>query len=389
MGALNKIIILLRTDDDFQSSFKTLLELARSPFVKNIIGDTVDIDQVELIVQSLLTDDVSSVSSKLTVRECIFIFFAIFQTVANVIQTIVNILECFSVDRFVSVPSEVEMERLAYELNEKKLFYSGIFFNNVSRVTDKEYSYKLRMDVDNIPITLENRNRFWFPGPSASFELDMKYHRGFIQLQYAIDRAIIKTIRHHETLRLNEERAEMTTIMADYEYSSENSAEVSNSTQSDVVVVTTMSPEPINETATERNINNINISTLNIQTFSGHGSEDFLNFKNDGGSIHDGDSQFRRKRSALDILDFDIFGDSDAVEGEEFHFDEFEMYTKQFPYPKYKKDTYVTGIYLAQAIQMTFFFALIVQVSAAVRQRIWTKESGNSTVNEQFKLYCT
>lgn len=298
---------------------------------------------------------------------------------ANVVETISNLLECFSIDRFVSVPSEAEMERLAYELNERKMFYSGIFFNNVSRVTEKEYSYKIRMDVDNIPITLENRNRFWFPGPSASFELDMKYHRGFIQLQYALDRAIIKTIRHHETVRLNKERAEMTTIMADYEYSAENSGE-GDSTLSNVAVVTTGQPEPIN--ATERNINNINISSLDIRAFEGDGSDDFLNFKNDGGSIHNGEREIRRKRSALDILDFDIFGDSDATaEGEEFHIDEFEIYTKQFPYPKYKKDTYVTGIYLAQAIQMTFFFALIVQVAASVRQRIWTKESGNSTVN--------
>lgn len=59
MGALNKIVILLRTDDDFHSSLNNLLELARSPFVQNIIGDTVDIDQIELIVKSLIDDDVS------------------------------------------------------------------------------------------------------------------------------------------------------------------------------------------------------------------------------------------------------------------------------------------------------------------------------------------
>lgn len=299
---------------------------------------------------------------------------------ADVIQTIVNILECFSIDRFVSVSSEAEMEKLAYELNEKKMFYSGIFFNNVSKVTDKEYSYKIRMDVDNIPITLENRNRFWFPGPSANFELDMKYHRGFIQLQYSLDKAIIKTIRHHETLRLNKERAEMTTIMADYDYSSESSNERNNSKEIDVAE-TTIAPEPANETTTEPTESRerkINISTAYITTVEGDGSD--FNFKDDGGSIHDGEPEIRRKRSPLDILDF--FGDSSsASEDEQFHIDEFEIYTKQFPYPKYKKDTYVTGIYLAQAIQMTFFFALIVQVSASVRQRIWTKESGNSTVS--------
>lgn len=303
---------------------------------------------------------------------------------ADIIQTIVNIMECFSTDRFVRVSSEDEMERIAFELNKKKMFYSGIFFNNVSKVTDKEYSYKIRMDVDNIPITLENRNRFWFPGPDASFELDMKYHRGFIQLQYALDRAIIKTIRHHETQRLNRERAEMTTIMADYEYSSENSSEVVNATtlQSNTVTDTTVQPE----SATEPEPGRINIARADVYRFESDGSDAYLNFKGDGGSMHS-----RRKRSSLDILDFDL-GDSDGDSGgdsdtdsdseeEQFHIDEFEVYTKQFPYPKYKKDTYVTGIYLAQAIQMTFFFALIVQVSASVRQRIWTKESGNSTVS--------
>lgn len=33
--------------------------------------------------------------------------------------------------------------------------------------------------------------------------------------------------------------------------------------------------------------------------------------------------------------------------------------------------------YLAQAIQMSFFFALIIQISSSVRQKIWFKESGN------------
>jgi hypothetical protein len=37
--------------------------------------------------------------------------------------------------------------------------------------------------------------------------------------------------------------------------------------------------------------------------------------------------------------------------------------------------------YLAQAIQMTFFFALIIHISSSVRQRIWFKESGNLSVS--------
>lgn len=36
--------------------------------------------------------------------------------------------------------------------------------------------------------------------------------------------------------------------------------------------------------------------------------------------------------------------------------------------------------YLAQAVQMSFFFALIIQISSSVRQKIWFKESGNFSV---------
>lgn len=40
------------------------------------------------------------------------------------------------------------------------------------------------------------------------------------------------------------------------------------------------------------------------------------------------------------------------------------------------------GLYLAQAIQIAFFIALLVQVASSVRHKIWMKESGNSMVSE-------
>lgn len=306
-----------------------------------------------------------------------------------------------------TVKTETEMERRAYELNEKKMFHSGVYFNNVSRVTDREYSYKICMDVDNIPVTIENRNRYWLPGPSANFQLDMKYHRGFIQLQHSLDQAIIKTIRYHETVRLNKERDEMTTVMADYDYSTDNLAE-NNTTEITVVKSTTTSPPTDNDSGTR----NINKTAVNVQTFEGVSTD--LNSDNSSttttlppvasesgtkrnmnitvvnvqtfegvSSVHENERRDRKKRSDLDILDFDFDDSSEKEpepEPEEFHVDEMEVYTKQFPYPKYRKDTYVAWLYRAQAIQMAFFFAMIIQVSVSVRQRIWTKESGNSTV---------
>lgn len=43
-------------------------------------------------------------------------------------------------------------------------------------------------------------------------------------------------------------------------------------------------------------------------------------------------------------------------------------------------NSFKKGLYLAQAVQMSFFFALIVQIASSVRQRIWMKESGNITL---------
>ncbi|XP_037825912.1 phospholipid-transporting ATPase ABCA1-like [Lucilia sericata] len=42
-------------------------------------------------------------------------------------------------------------------------------------------------DTQNTQPTIENRNRFWFPGPAGSMLMDMKYHRGFVQIKQSLD----------------------------------------------------------------------------------------------------------------------------------------------------------------------------------------------------------
>lgn len=218
------------------------------------------------------------------------------------------------------------MEQRAFELHDKKMFYGAVYFKNVSRATDREYSYKIRMDVENVPTTLRNRNRFWFPGPNANFDGGMKYHRGFIQLQYFLDQAIIKTVQHHEKNRRNKKQIELLTLK--YANSVNNSVVAGVSTETKTVAKEAITvPVPV---------------SLDLPSFKFN----------------------------------DLFG----PEQKEFHVDEFEMYTKQFPHPKYKEDVFIIGAYMAQGMQLAFFFALVVQVAASVRQRIWTKESGNSTV---------
>ncbi|XP_037040296.1 ATP-binding cassette sub-family A member 12-like [Bradysia coprophila] len=380
VGALNQLVILLRTDNDFQSEIQSWLDTLKLPYIRRLISHYIDIDSIEHLIEFLMLDD----------------------KVAATGQTIVNMLECVSTDRLVRVTTEAELEKRAYELNEKKMLYSSVYFNNVSRVTDREYSYKIRMDIDNIPVTSKTRNRFCFPGPNANLHSSITYHRGFIQLQHSVDQAIIETIRHHESLRLNELQLAELIDLANYKNSMDTSVqpdtlvEPDDSDESDtsvepdtlvepdisvepdtsvapdtlvapddynkatvVVEETTTLPTLVSESETE---SNNNVTTVSEEVGS-HVNE------NDG-SIHDGERKIRRRRNDL----------SWEPEQQTFHVNQLDMFTKQFPYPKYKKDVYVIGIYKIQAIQLAFLLGLAAQISVSVWQRIWTKESGNSTL---------
>ena len=158
-------IKMLNSDKKFRENFDSLLNLAKSPFVQAILGGAIDIQTIEMVLDSIVNDT----------------------RIVDVVETIGNIFDCFSVDRFIAVNDEKELEDLAYEMAKKKLFYAGVFFTNDE--TTNETAYKLRMEVDNTPVTIENKNRFWFPGAEGSFELEMRYHRGFIQIQSSIDKA--------------------------------------------------------------------------------------------------------------------------------------------------------------------------------------------------------
>lgn len=61
IGSVNTVVSLLRTDEDFLANLKNLFQLARTPFVKNIIGDGFDFDRIEMFVNTMIQDDVSFV----------------------------------------------------------------------------------------------------------------------------------------------------------------------------------------------------------------------------------------------------------------------------------------------------------------------------------------
>ena len=54
--------------------------------------------------------------------------------------------------------------------------------------------YKIRMDIDNVQHTQRIKERFWRPKARDAFADEMRYLRGFIQLQDMIDTAVIESV---------------------------------------------------------------------------------------------------------------------------------------------------------------------------------------------------
>lgn len=496
------IIKKLRVKGDFQNKFMNIVTLSKSPFVQMMLANfNVDSKVLDTVFDALLHD----------------------KQVSDIVETVANIFECFSVNRFVGVNSEKEFEDLAVKLNDQKLYYSGIYFTNDGS-KDNQYSYKIRMDADNTPGTLESRDKFWIPGPKASFELQHRYHRGFIQLQHIMDQAIIKTIVDEENEHLKEEWQRTTTTTAaptttelpetttdpieattnsiidavtndvkdndevlEFSSSTDNAASVpkpkfdhhhdvgfkskSKLAQENKSVNETNSviadnnddknekksrkqPEIAKEISKEvaakvntpedsllmKAIHGVEPSIIKVvdpipaadiktttDTVIPEPSKSILEkavSADESKTIKDdltpattesrppslllraiNDKKEKEKDSSTDVDDsmvpksrkkrqFDFFGDllgdSDSSKQSSFKgipFGDIDAFTKQFPYPKYHRDDFKTGLYLAQVIQLLFFFALIGQVSNAVRNRIWMKESGNSTVCINQKLH--
>lgn len=338
-GALNETIVKIRTDNDTKENFLSLVELAQSPIVSSVVGN-VGVEAVQELLNGLLYDE----------------------TVLMAVQVIKNILECFSVDRFVSVPTEKDLEKVAKDLDDKKLFFAGVYFSDTNLNKRKDVEYKLRMITDNTPVTYENKNRFWFPGPEGSFEFDLRYHRGFIQIQHAIDMAIIKNRKGDI---VGEDVPEEPTANTDLDGFGDDDDDDFNVTfdpfaliDKEEEVVTTTAP------VVEPTSNNSEVKNTTTEDFYPSPDELFVS----------------RKKRQMGFLDM-LFGGGDKKKKEaSIQTEEMKYYTKQFSYPKYTKDDFKTGLYLAQSVQMAFFFALIVHVALATRNRIWMKESGNSTL---------
>lgn len=379
---LDKSIKLLKTDKTFKNSFESLRNLINSPLVKTIIGQQANTELIDNMLKSLIEDP----------------------GVEETIQTVANIFECFLADRFIPVETEKEMEDLAYVMNQNKTFYAGVYFSN-DPSSDNEISYKLRMDRDNSPVTVENRNRFWFPDPEASFELDMRYHRGFIQIQNGIDTGIIKYLKKHRTPKIvespepatsesNNKEEEDSDFGDDLDFDFNEESESEDENENENTSTTSATTTDIYKQFADK----INISDDDLKKYGDDSdlafSEDDWNFDEDTSEeslststeseTTTQDPPKSRKKRQFDFFGLFLGGNEAAKQKEElkFNVDDMKYYTKQFPYPKHIKDDFKKGLYLAQAVQMSFFLALIIHVSSSVRQKIWMRESGNLSVSK-------
>ena len=104
--SLETILKMLKSNKEFRAKFDNLLNLAKSSFVQALLGDSVDIKTIEMVLESVIND----------------------KQVAETIETIGDIFECFSTDRFIGVTSEQELEDVAFELAKKKLFFGPNLF---------------------------------------------------------------------------------------------------------------------------------------------------------------------------------------------------------------------------------------------------------------------
>ncbi|XP_039958273.1 ATP-binding cassette sub-family A member 13 [Bactrocera tryoni] len=334
--AVADIVTKLREDGPFQKGFDSLLKLATSQTVRSYIGDDINVDEIVGVVNRIRTDPL----------------------VYDIVMTIKNILECFSVDRFVPLATAKDLQLTAFELNDKRLFFAAAYFNK----TGNDVSYKLHMDTENTQPTFENKNRFWFPGPSRSMIRDMKYHRGFVQIKNAIDMGII---RHQKLLHKN------VTEESSFEFSTNSPISIEIETGSgfgedededdDWTTPTKESlPQAHNDNGQPSSMETmVNLDELKVNTR-------------------------RRRQALLDLLS--VFGGNSADTLSKHGVDGLQMYTKQFPYPAYTHDDMKTGIYLAQAVQVAFFLGLVAQIANCVRHLIWMRESRNTMIMRSMGL---
>ncbi|XP_050355241.1 uncharacterized protein LOC126776662 [Nymphalis io] len=124
----------------------------------------------------------------------IFDDFGDTKALGSMLKKASDFLHCVNLNRFKPMSSEHELTQEAARLTLINEFSAGLVFMNMSETNSaipSNIEYKIRMDIENTPPTKRLTNYLWIPGPEASFLENMRYFRGFVQIQDIIDKAII------------------------------------------------------------------------------------------------------------------------------------------------------------------------------------------------------
>ncbi|KAL5018720.1 hypothetical protein ScPMuIL_004442 [Solemya velum] len=168
-------------------------DLLSNSFVSGLLEDAVGVSGKDLVAYLLSTDEKTEKEMNSFIK---------------VAQLIANYTSCVeSENRFIALSTEKELMSEAARLEKKQMYLAGLVFLNSDdedQVVDrkkrdshgaphlpKHIAYKIRMDIDNVPYTSLIKERMWRPHPYDEFGLDLRYLRGFSQLQDMVERAII------------------------------------------------------------------------------------------------------------------------------------------------------------------------------------------------------
>lgn len=182
----------------------------------------------------------------------------------------------------------------------------------------------------------------------------MRYHRGFVQIQQSIDTGIIKYEKKintpivekstEDTLDGNEDTTPSETDTPDIFFPTDDDDDdendVGNATETNSSTLTSLFASLGNKIA-------VSADDLNKHADDGAALEDFLNFEDEADDAGPGKAKNRTRRAPQFDGLLSLFlgekpkGDDDE-EDIDFDVDKLKFYTKQFPYPKYIKDEWVT-----------------------------------------------
>ncbi|XP_070186023.1 uncharacterized protein [Littorina saxatilis] len=171
------------------------------------LQDNLDSGFVQGILKATLGVDSSRVSKSLDALKNQNMNTSDIKSLQLVAELVYNYTTCLDLSRFEGVADEAELEQRAFKLHENNQFLGGIVFLNVDGDSSsngrkkrqagtsnlpEHIMYKIRMDMDNVPTTNRIKDRLWMPHPRDNFASDLRYMRGFVQLQDMVEGAIMR-----------------------------------------------------------------------------------------------------------------------------------------------------------------------------------------------------